>query len=69
MGSGSHRKPVHRPLTDVLPKPLVPLFHRPLVEWAMMACEEAGVAEFAINTHHLPERWGMEDGGWQMADG
>ena len=58
-----------RPLTDVLPKPLVPLFHRPLVEWAMMACAEAGVEEFAINTHHFPERWRMADGGWLMADG
>ncbi|MFC7337972.1 sugar phosphate nucleotidyltransferase [Haloferula chungangensis] len=68
-----------RPLTDILPKPLVPLFHRPLVEWAMKACEEAGVTEFAINTHHLPERWKIPrrqgyggqaaDGGWLMADG
>jgi mannose-1-phosphate guanylyltransferase len=46
-----------RPLTDRLPKPLVPLFHRPLVEWAMAACERAGIARFAINTHHLPEAW------------
>jgi NDP-sugar pyrophosphorylase family protein len=46
-----------RPLTDRLPKPLVPLFHRPLVEWAMDACVRAGVGRFAINTHHLPEAW------------
>ena len=46
-----------RPLTDRLPKPLVPLFHRPLVEWAMAACAQAGIKRFAINTHHLPAAW------------
>ena len=46
-----------RPLTNRLPKPLVPLFHKPLAEWAMMACARAGIREFAINTHHLPEAW------------
>lgn len=58
-----------RPLTDLLPKPLVPLYHKPLIGWAMEACAEAGVREFAINTHHLPERWRMEDGGWSMQSG
>jgi mannose-1-phosphate guanylyltransferase len=46
-----------RPLTDRLPKPLVPLFHRPLAEWAMDACRRVGIERFAINTHHLPEAW------------
>ncbi|MFT4176192.1 MAG: sugar phosphate nucleotidyltransferase [Luteolibacter sp.] len=46
-----------RPLTDRLPKPLVPLFHRPLAEWAMRACAANGITRFAINTHHLPEAW------------
>ncbi len=46
-----------RPLTERLPKPLVPLFHRPLAAWAMAACERAGIRRFAINTHHLPEAW------------
>lgn len=46
-----------RPLTERLPKPLVPLFHRPLAEWAMAACARAGIGEFAINTHHLPAAW------------
>jgi NDP-sugar pyrophosphorylase family protein len=58
-----------RPLTDHLPKPLVPLFHRPLVEWAMEACTAAGIREFAINTHHLPEAWRelVDRGGdWKM---
>jgi mannose-1-phosphate guanylyltransferase len=46
-----------RPLTDVLPKPLVPLFHKPLAMWALEACEAAGCRRFAVNTHHLPEKW------------
>ncbi|MEY4243219.1 MAG: hypothetical protein RLZZ245_804 [Verrucomicrobiota bacterium] len=46
-----------RPLTDRLPKPLVPLFHRPLAAWAMDACARAGARNFAINTHHLPAAW------------
>ena len=46
-----------RPLTERLPKPLVPLFHRPLAEWALEACARAGAERFAVNTHHLPETW------------
>lgn len=46
-----------RPLTHRLPKPLVPLFHRPLAKWAMLACADAGIGRFAINTHHLPAAW------------
>lgn len=46
-----------RPLTGLLPKPLVPLYHRPLAAWAMDACVRAGIRRFAINTHHLPEAW------------
>ncbi|WP_411828237.1 sugar phosphate nucleotidyltransferase [Luteolibacter sp. AS25] len=46
-----------RPLTNVLPKPLVPLFHKPLAEWAVEACEEIGCRRFAVNTHHLPGKW------------
>ena len=46
-----------KPLTDAFPKPLVPLFHKPLAEWAVEACEALGCKRFAINTHHLPEKW------------
>ncbi len=50
-----------RPLTDLLPKPLVPLFHRPLIEWAMDSCLTAGITDFAINTHHLPDKWSFAE--------
>ncbi|MCU0797880.1 MAG: sugar phosphate nucleotidyltransferase [Akkermansiaceae bacterium] len=62
-----------RPLTDRLPKPLVPLFHRPMVEWAAQACALAGIEEFAVNTHHLPAAWtdplrGLGEGPWTESD-
>lgn len=46
-----------RPLTETLPKPLVPLFHEPLASHSMRHCQAAGINEFAINTHHIPEAW------------
>jgi mannose-1-phosphate guanylyltransferase len=46
-----------RPLTHRVPKPLVPLFHKPLAAWTVDACRRAGADRFAINTHHLPEQW------------
>lgn len=56
-----------RPLTERLPKPLVPLFHRPLAEWALAACAAAGIDRFAVNTHHLAAAW--EDFGAEPAAG
>lgn len=46
-----------QPLTHRLPKPLVPLFHKPLAEWALEACRAVGCTRYAINTHHLPDCW------------
>ncbi|MFZ4764850.1 MAG: sugar phosphate nucleotidyltransferase [Roseimicrobium sp.] len=46
-----------RPLTDQVPKPLVPVFHRPLITYAFDHLLDAGVAEFIVNTHHLPEAY------------
>ena len=48
-----------RPLTDDRPKPLVPLFDRPLVTLAFAHLAAAGVQEFVVNTHHLPEAWSV----------
>lgn len=42
-----------RPLTDVLPKPVVPLLNRPLASYALERLAALGVREVAINTHHL----------------
>ncbi|MBK1856311.1 NTP transferase domain-containing protein [Verrucomicrobiaceae bacterium 5K15] len=46
-----------RPLTNLLPKPLVPVFHEPMANHALRHCQAAGITEFAINTHHLPDAW------------
>ena len=42
------------PLTDILPKPLVPVFHKPLLTFALDSLIAAGVGALAMNTHHLP---------------
>ena len=44
-----------RPLTDVLPKPLIPIFQKPLVTFALDHLVSAGVNRFVINTHQHPE--------------
>jgi mannose-1-phosphate guanylyltransferase len=46
-----------RPLTDDLPKPLVPVFQKRLITFALDQLIEAGVESLHINTHHLPERF------------
>jgi hypothetical protein len=43
------------PLTCILPKPLAPVFHKPLLTFALDSLIEAGVGGIALNTHHLPE--------------
>jgi len=43
-----------RPVTARLPKPLLPIHGRPLLEIVLANLRRAGVAKFAINCHHLP---------------
>ena len=42
-----------RPLTLVRPKPLLPIFSKPLITFALDHLRAIGVASFVINTHHL----------------
>ena len=44
-----------RPVTDELPKPLIPIFQKPLVTFALDHLIGVGVNKFVINTHRLPE--------------
>ena len=44
-----------RPVTDQLPKPLIPIFEKPLVTFALDHLISVGVNKFVINTHRLPE--------------
>ena len=49
-----------RPLTDERPKPLVPIFNKPLITFAFDHLIAAGIRRFVVNTHHRPEaysRW------------
>lgn len=59
-----------RPLTDTVPKPMLPLLGKPMLEWNIEHFKKHGVNEFFINLHHLPEvirdhfgagsRWGVK---------
>src|SRR5471032_431862 len=46
-----------RPLTAELPKPLVPIFQKPLITFALDHLLGAGIESFAINTHRIPENF------------
>lgn len=45
-----------RPLSDLRPKPALPVRGIPLIAYQLALLERHGVREVAINTHHLPER-------------
>lgn len=55
-----------RPLTDRRPKPLVPLYHKPLITFAFDHLISCGIECFAVNTHHCPDAYarllGARDG-------
>lgn len=44
-----------RPLTYVVPKPMVPLLNRPLVGWAVEGFLREGIRDIIINLHYFPE--------------
>jgi mannose-1-phosphate guanylyltransferase len=44
-----------RPLTDELPKPLVPIFQKPLITFALDHLIDFRITSFIINTHRMPE--------------
>ncbi len=46
-----------RPLTEQLPKPLVPIFQKPLITFALDHLRSIGVESFVINTHRLAEQF------------
>ena len=47
-----------RPLTDDLPKPLVPIFQKPLITFGLDHLIDIGIGKFLINTHRLPQAFG-----------
>src|SRR5512136_2440078 len=44
-----------RPLTDRLPKPLVPVAGKPMIEYALDRLRAYGVREIVINVSHLKD--------------
>jgi NDP-sugar pyrophosphorylase family protein len=44
-----------RPITNTVPKPMVPLCNRPLVAWAVESFLAAGVRDLIVNLHYLAE--------------
>jgi len=44
-----------RPLTEDLPKPLIPIFQKPLITFALDHLINAGAERFIVNTHRRPE--------------
>lgn len=45
-----------RPVTHTLPKMLVPVCNRPLIDWAVESLLRAGIRDLIVNLHHLPEQ-------------
>jgi len=45
-----------RPLTDSVPKPLVPLVGKPLISHVLDRIAAAGVAEAVVNVHHMADQ-------------
>jgi mannose-1-phosphate guanylyltransferase len=45
-----------RPLTNTIPKPLLEVGGRPLIEYALLMVKSAGITEVAINVHHLAQQ-------------
>jgi len=48
-----------RPLTDVLPKPLLPIFGKQLVTFAIDHLRQIGIEKIWVNTHHLYQRFAV----------
>lgn len=58
-----------RPLTEALPKPLVPVWNRPLLAYALDHLRaDLGILDFLVNTHHCPEAYGTFFGDGRYRD-
>lgn len=45
-----------RPITDTMPKPLVKIAGKALIDWGLDALERAGVETAVANVHYLPDQ-------------
>jgi NDP-sugar pyrophosphorylase family protein len=44
-----------KPLTDTLPKALVPLAGKTLLQWQIEQLKTAGITDIVVNVHHFPD--------------
>jgi NDP-sugar pyrophosphorylase family protein len=44
-----------KPLTDKMPKALVPLAGKPLLQWQVEKLRDAGITDIIVNVHHFPD--------------
>ena len=44
-----------KPLTDRMPKALVPLAGKPLLQWQVEKLRDAGITDVIVNVHHFPD--------------
>lgn len=44
-----------KPFTDAMPKPMMPVAGKPLLEHIIRQLKESGITEIVINLHHQPE--------------
>ncbi|MEI6491907.1 MAG: sugar phosphate nucleotidyltransferase [Verrucomicrobiota bacterium] len=47
-----------RPLTEYRPKPLIPVYGKPLITFGFDHLIAGGITSFVVNTHHCPETYG-----------
>ena len=45
-----------KPLTDTMPKALVPLAGKPLLQWQVEKLRDAGIRDIIVNVHHFPDQ-------------
>ena len=53
-----------RPITERIPKPLVQVAGKPLIDWGLDALAGAGVGEAVVNVHHLAPQLIAHLEGW-----
>lgn len=45
-----------KPITDTMPKPLVPVAGKPMIDYGLDALADAGVTRAVVNVHHFADR-------------
>lgn len=45
-----------KPLTETMPKALVPLAGKPLLQWQVEQLRNAGITDIVVNVHHFPDQ-------------